>query len=204
MADELPDRHESPDRPEFPAPGEPRLLDRLKTQLRSRHYSPRTEQAYVRWVRHFVRFHRMRHPVRMGEVEVNAFLTHLATERKVSASTQGQAVSALVFLYRHVLGRELGDLGPLVRARRPERLPVVLTPQEVESVLARLQGDTWLMASLMYGSGLRLSECIGLRVQHIDFERRAVVVRDGKGAKDRQTMLPAALVKPIKRHLARV
>jgi integron integrase len=140
----------------------------------------------------------------MAEEEVNQFVTHLATERGVSASTQGQALSALLFLYRRVLGRDLGELGPLVRARRPERLPIVLSVDEVEAVLARLQGDTWLMASLMYGSGLRLSECIRLRVQHVDFERRAVFVRDGKGAKDRETMLSGALVGPLQRHLERV
>jgi integron integrase len=140
----------------------------------------------------------------MREEEVNRFLTHLATERNVSASTQGQALSALLFLYRHVLGRELRDLGTLVRARRPARLPVVLAPQEVEAVLARLDGDTWLMASLMYGSGLRLSECIRLRVQHVAFERTVILVRDGKGAKDRETMLSAALAGPLQGHLARV
>jgi integron integrase len=176
----------------------------MRTELRSRHYSRRTEHAYVRWVKHFVRYHGFRHPSEIGEEEVNRFLTHLATERRVSASTQGQALSALLFLYRRVLGRDLGALGPLVRARRPERLPVVLTPEEVDAVLARLEGDTWLMASLMYGSGLRLSECISLRVQHLDFGRRVVFVRDGKGAKDRETMLSSALVPPLQRHLERV
>jgi integron integrase len=140
----------------------------------------------------------------MGEAEVNHFLSHLATEGKVSASTQGQALSALLFMYRRVFGRELGDLGALVRARRPLRLPVVLSPQEVDAVLAHLRGDTWLMASLMYGSGLRLSECIRLRVQHIDLERRCILVRDGKGAKDRSTMLSAAMISPLRRHLRAV
>jgi integron integrase len=146
----------------------------------------------------------MRHPSEMGEAEVNRFLTDLATERKVSASTQGQALSALLFLYRRVLGRELGALGPLVRARRPARLPVVLTPSQVEGLLARLEGDMWLMASLMYGSGLRVSECIGMRVQHIDFESRTILVRNGKGGKDRSTMLSASLVSPVRRQLASV
>ena len=182
----------------------PRLLESLRTELRSRHYSERTERAYVSWVRRFVRFHGMRHPSEMGEEDVNRFLTHLAVERNVSASTQGQALSALLFLYRRVLSRELGDLGTLVRARQATRLPVVLAPQEVEAVLARLDGDTWLMASLMYGSGLRLSECIRLRVQHLALERRAILVRDGKGAKDRETMLSKALVKPLQSHLRRV
>ena len=189
---------------EAPGGPGPRLLDRLKSELRSRHYSASTEKAYVRWVRRFVRFHRMRHPSEMGEAEVNQFLTDLASERRVSASTQAQALSAVLFLYRRVLGHELGSLGPLVRARRPERLPVVLTSAEVAAILARLEGDTWLMASLMYGSGLRLSECIGLRVQHIDLVSRTILVRDGKGAKDRSTMLSAALVSPLRRHLASV
>lgn len=187
-----------------PAGRAPRLLEQLRAELRARHYSLRTERAYVRWVRRFVRFHGMRHPAQLSEVDVNRYLTHLATERKVSASTQGQALGALLFLYRRVLGRELGELGPLVRARRPQRLPVVLTPTEVEAVLARLQGDTWLMAGLLYGSGLRLSECVQLRVQHIDFERRLVLVRDGKGRKDRSTLLPAGLVSPLRRHLVHV
>lgn len=188
------------------APGEPgpRLLDRLRSELRSRHYSPRTEQAYVRWVRRFVRFHGMRHPSEMGETEANQFLSHLATERTVSASTQNQALSALLFLYRRVLGRDLGALGPLVRARKPARLPVVLTAADVQAVLMRLEGDTWLMASLLYGSGLRLTECLRLRVQHVDFASRTILVRDGKGAKDRSTMLPKTLVSPLGRHLGSV
>jgi site-specific recombinase XerD len=183
---------------------QPRLLERLRIELRSRHYSRRTELAYVQWTKRFVHFHGMRHPEHLDEEHVNQFLTHLATERKVSASTQGQALSALLFLYRRVLGRELGELQPLVRARRAHRLPLVLSAPEVEAVLARLEGDIWLMASFMYGSGLRLSECIMLRVQHVDFERRIVFVRDGKGAKDRETMLSQGLVAPLRRHLEKV
>lgn len=179
----------------------PRLLDRLRAELRSRHYSPRTEKAYVLWTRRFIRFHKMRHPGEMGEEEVNSFLTHLAVEQRVSASTQNQALSALLFLYRYVIGRDLGDLGPLVRARRSERLPVVMTRQEVRDVLGHMEGDTWLMASIMYGSGLRLLECMGLRVQNLDLGGRTVHVRDGKGSKDRATMLPAALVNPLRLHL---
>ncbi len=168
----------------------PSLLARLRTELRSRHYSRRTEQAYVLWTRRFVRFHGLRHPAEMGEVDVNAFLTNLAVERKVAASTQNQALAALLFLCRHVVGRNMGELGPLVRARKPERLPVVMTRQEVREVLGQMEGDTWLMASLMYGAGLRLTECLCLRVQNVDAETRTIHVRDGKGAKDRTTMLP--------------
>jgi integron integrase len=137
----------------------------------------------------------------MAEPEINAFLTHLATKEKVSASTQNQALSALLFLYRHVLGREVGDLGEIIRARKPKRLPVVMTRGEVKAVLTNLTGDKWLMASLMYGAGLRLMECLRLRVQDIDFSRNEILVRDGKGAKDRITMLPESLKALLQRHL---
>ena len=176
----------------------------MREALRARHYSSRTEQAYCYWVRRFVFFHKIRHPAEMAEAEINAFLTNLAVSENVSASTQNQALSALLFLYRHVIGREVGDLGKVVRARRPVRLPVVLTRGEVKAVLANLTGDKWLMASLMYGAGLRLMECLGLRVQDIDFSRCEILVRDGKGAKDRITMLPESLRAPLAEHLKRV
>ena len=185
-------------------PGGIKLLSRLRNELRSRHYSPRTERAYLMWVRRFVRFNGMRHPADMSESEVNRFLTHLAVARNVSASTQTQALSALLFLYRHVLRKPLRDLGALTRARRPKRIPVVMTREEVAAVLATMEGPTWLVASLLYGSGLRLSECLTLRVQHVDFGSRTLLVRDGKGAKDRSTMLPAALIAPLDGHLSRV
>ena len=140
----------------------------------------------------------------MAEPEINAFLTHLAVKEKVSASTQNQALSALLFLYRHVIGREVGDLGEVIRARKPTRLPVVMTREEVKAVLANLTGDKWLMASLMYGAGLRLMECLRLRVQDIDFSRNEILVRDGKGAKDRITMLPESLKIPLQEHLKKV
>ena len=140
----------------------------------------------------------------MAEPEINAFLTHLAVKEEVSASTQNQALSALLFLYRHVLGRTIGDLGEVIRARRPQRLPVVLTREEVKAVLTHLRNDKWLMASLMYGAGLRLMECLRLRVQDIDFERSEITVRDGKGAKDRRTMLPESLKRPLQEHLKTV
>jgi len=171
------------------------LMSQMHSALRSRHYSRRTEQAYCLWVRRFVRFHGIRHPAHMAEPEVNAFLTHLAVDEQVSASTQTQALSALLFLYRHVIGREVGELTDLIRARKPKRLPVVLTRDEVKAVLGELDGDKRLMASLMYGAGLRLMECLRLRVLDLELTRGEIVVRDGKGGKDRVTMLPLS-VKP--------
>jgi integron integrase len=193
-------------RPDAPADAgrSPKLMEQIRQALRSRHYSPRTEQAYIHWVRQFIFHYHVRHPAKMAEPEINAFLTHLAVERKVSASTQNQALSALLFLYRHVLGRPIGDLGEVIRARKPTRLPVVMTRDEVKSVLDRLNGDKWLMASLLYGTGMRLMECLRLRVQDIDFTRNEVLVRDGKGAKDRITMLPESLKAPLREHLAKV
>ena len=190
-----------------PAPAataQPRLLDQMREALRSRHYSRRTEQSYCHWVRRFVLFHRLRHPSELAEPEINAFLTHLAVKESVSASTQNQALSALLFLYRHVIGREVGDLGELIRARRPLRVPVVMTRDEVKAVLAQMSGDRWLMASLMYGAGLRLTECLSPRVQDIDFGRNEITVRAGKGNKDRRTMLPDSLKRPLEQHLSAV
>src|SRR3990167_4792218 len=181
-----------------------KLLDRLREALRARHYSRRTEQTYCHWVKRFIFFHKVRHPAEMAEPEINAFLTHLAVKEKVSASTQNQALSALLFLYRHVIGREVGDLGKVIRARKPTRLPVVMTRDEVKAILSNLSDDKWLMASLMYGAGLRLMECLRLRVKDIDFARNEITVHDGKGAKDRFTMLPESLKKPIQDHLRQV
>jgi|GEM_PF-1511292 integron integrase len=182
----------------------PKLLDQLRESLRSRHYSSRTEQTYCHWVRRYIHFHNIRHPAEMAEQEINAFLTHLATKEKVSASTQNQALSALHFLYRHVIGREVGDLGEVFRARKPKRLPVVMTREEVKGVLTNLTGDKWLMASLMYSAGLRLMECLRLRVQDIDFSRNEILVPEDKGAKDRITMLPESLKAPLQQHLKTV
>ncbi|MDO9264941.1 MAG: integron integrase, partial [Desulfosalsimonadaceae bacterium] len=182
----------------------PKLLDQLREALRSRHYSRRTEQTYCYWARRYIFFHNVRHPAEMAEPEINAFLTHLAVKEKVSASTQNQALCALLFLYRHVIGREVGDLGEVIRARKPTRLPVVMTRDEVKSVLMALNGDKWLMAMIMYGGGLRLMECLRLRVQDIDFDRHEILIRDGKGAKDRRTMLPASIKEPLAKHLQKV
>src|SRR3990172_5064338 len=181
-----------------------KLLDRLREALRARHYSRRTEETYCHWVKRFIFFHKVRHPAEMAEPEINAFLTHLAVKEKVSASTQNQALSALLFLYRHVLVREIGDLSEVIRARKPKRLPVVMSRDEVKAVLANLTGDKWLMAALLYGAGIRLMECLRLRVQDLDFSRSEIMVRDGKGAKDRVTMFPESLKKPLQDHLQKI
>ena len=180
-----------------------RLMDEMHDALRSRHYSVRTEKAYCLWTLRYIHFHQLRHPAEMAEPEINAFLTDLAVEGKVSASTQNQALSALLFLYRHVIHYDLGDLGEVIRARKPQRLPVVLTRDEVRALLAQLEGAAWLMASLLYGSGLRLTECLRLRVLDVDFERGELTVRAGKGDKDRVTMLPDALKPPLRDQLRR-
>ncbi len=186
------------------ATSSPRLLDQIRNRIRARHYSLRTEKAYVYWARRFVRFCGLRHPRELGAADVERFLTHLAVEGKVSASTQNQALAAILFLYREVLETPLPWLDSVVRARRPARLPVVLTRDEVRRVLSLLSDSPRLVASLLYGSGLRLQECLQLRVKDIDLTRRELVVRDGKGAKDRVTMLPASLVPQVQRHLERV
>ena len=176
----------------------PRLLEQVRDRIRALHYSYRTEQAYSYWIRDFVRFSGMRHPRDMGKPEVECFLTHLAVDRRVSASTQNQALSALLFLYQKVLELELGWIADVVRAKRPERVPVVLTRDEVAAVLGRLQGPYWLMGSLMYGTGLRVMECLRLRIQDLDFGYRQIVVRDGKGGKDRFVPLPDSLAEPLR------
>ncbi|MGH8681794.1 MAG: integron integrase [Burkholderiales bacterium] len=184
--------------------GGPRLLDRVRDRVRLKHYSIRTEQAYVEWVRRFVLFHGGRHPRALGPGEVEAFLTHLAVEGRVSASTQNQAKSALLFLYKEALGLELPWLDGIETAKRAARLPVVLTPEEVRAVLARVEGTRALILRLLYGTGLRILEGLRLRVKDVDFARCEVLVRDGKGAKDRVTVLPARLARPLREHLVRV
>ena len=179
----------------------PRLLEQLRAAINRLHYSPRTEERYVHWVKRFIYFSGTRHPAELGRAEVTAFLNHLVQERDVAAATQNQALSALLFLYREVIGRPLPWLDELERAKRPVRVPTVLTRDEVRRLLGAMQGTKWLMASLLYGAGLRLRECLKLRVKDIDFGYRQIVVRDGKGAKDRVTMLPAAVVETLKLHL---
>src|SRR5688500_6695384 len=183
---------------------EKRLIERVREGIRARHYSRRTEKTYWYWTRYFILFHRKRHPAQMGAAEVTAFLSWLATERNVAAATQNQALSALLFLYKHVLGVELPWLGELVRAQRPVRLPSVLSEVEVRGLLACVSGAARLMGGLLYGAGLRQIECLSLRVKDVDFAYRQILVRDGKGARDRVTMLPANLVQSLQEHLGRV
>jgi len=183
---------------------QPKLMDNLRQALRARHYSKSTEHTYCLWVKRYIYFHNVKHPAEMAEPEINVFLTHLAFKEKVSASTQNQALAAILFLYRHVLKREVGELGDVIRARKPKRLPVVMTREEVKAVLAQLEGAKCLTGSLMYGAGFRLIECLRLRIQDIDFGRNEIMVRDGKGAKDRITMLPESLKEPLQKHLERV
>lgn len=182
----------------------PRLLEQVREQIRLRHYSIRTESVYIGWVKRFIRFHKYRHPLQMGAAEVEAFLSDLAVRRDVSASTQNQALSAILFMYKKVLLIELPWLDGVIRARRPQRLPVVLTQDEVRQVLAQLDGTLWLVASLLYGSGLRLMEVLRLRVKDVEFARFEILIRDGKGQKDRITMLPKKLASPLQLHLQRV
>jgi integron integrase len=172
--------------------------------MRARRYSLKTEKAYVRWVRRYIFFHKLRHPKDMGPAEVTAFLNHLANERRVSASTQNQALAALLFVYRHLLQVELPWLDGLVRAKASKRLPTVLTQNEVQAILAKLSGTRWLMVSLMYGAGLRLNECLSLRVKDVDLSGSKLIVRQGKGNKDRVTLLPQRLKLALAAHLERV
>jgi integron integrase len=179
----------------------PRLLEQVRIAVRSRHYSLRTEEAYVGWVRRFIVFHGKRHPSELGEKEINTFLSDLAVQHEVSASTQNQALSSLLFLYEAVLGRKVSTLGDLVHAKRPERLPLVMSRPEVKAILGCLEGVPRLAATLLYGSGLRLLECLRLRVKDVDFCQNQIVVRDGKGRKDRLTMLPAPAREPLEAHM---
>ena len=181
-----------------------RLLERLRNRLRTRHYSPRTERTYCDWVRRFVLYHERRHPRSMGEAEIASFLTHLATERRVSASTQNQALQAILFLYNHVLGQPVGTVHGVERAKRPRRLPIVLSAAEVRSLLSRLSGVSRVCGVLMYGSGLRVSECVSLRVKDLDFDRFEITVRGGKGNKDRRVPLPRVAIPALRTHLDRV
>jgi integron integrase len=185
------------------AGSQPRLIDEVRRRLRLKHYSIRTETAYLGWIRRFIRVNGLRHPREMGVVEIEVFLSTLATRDKVAASTQNQALSALLFLYREVLGMELAWVEQVVRAKRPKRLPVVLAQAEVQRLLAQMDGRTWLIASLLYGTGMRLMECLRLRVKDVDFARRAITVREGKGGKDRQTVLPTSLAEPLQREIER-
>ncbi|MEQ1439178.1 integron integrase [Fontimonas sp. SYSU GA230001] len=179
----------------------PRLLDQVRDRLRAKHYSLRTESSYVEWIKRFIFFHGKRHPRGMGGVEISAFLTHLAVDRQVAASTQNQALAALLFLYREVLAVEVPWIKDVVRAKKPRRLPTVLTPVEAQSLIAHVDPHMALIVRLLYGTGMRLMEVVRLRVKDVEFSRREIVVRDGKGAKDRVTLLPQSVIEPLRSHL---
>jgi integron integrase len=182
-------------------PPKPKLLDQVRRAIHTRHYSPKTEESYVHWIKRFIFFHNRRHPVEMSEKEISQFLSSLASELHVSAATQNQALNAILFLYRDVLRKEIGYVDGVIRAKRPHRLPVVLTRQEVKSVLGALDHSDWLMVMLLYGAGLRLMECLQLRVKDIDFSTKSNNCACGKGDKDRHTMLPTAMKEPLTKHL---
>src|SRR5688572_273809 len=182
----------------------PRLLDRVRIAVRTRHYSLRTEEAYVGWAKRYILFHGKKHPSAMAADEVNAVLSHLAVDGNVSASTQNQALSAILFLYREVLKEEVGWIGDIVRATRPRRLPEVFTREEVVRVLRRMNGVARLISTLLYGTGMRLMEALRLRVKDLEFARAEIVVRDGKGHKDRVTMLPVSIAEELSSHLRAV
>jgi len=186
-----------------PSSSAPKLLDRLRAQVRTLHYSIRTESAYADWARRFILFHGKHHPASMGKAEIEAFLTHLAVERNVSASTQNQAKAALLFLYKEVLRVDLPSLGDVVSAKSSRRLPVVLTARETRELLLHLNGAMWLVASLLYGTGMRVLEGLRLRVKDVEFERCEIIVREGKGSKDRVTVLPKNLIGPLHEQLER-
>ena len=185
----------------FPAPAsQPKLLDRVRSAIRARHYSRRTEHTYVHWIRRFIVFHDKKHPSTLGAPEIAAFLSWLATALRVSSSTQ-KALSAVLFLYKHVIRIEIGAIEQVPRAKMPHRLPVVLSLEEVESILTHVQGTMWIVVALLYGAGLRLQECLELRTKDLDFDQHQIVVRRGKGQKDRVTMLPVGIKERLKRHL---
>jgi integron integrase len=181
-----------------------RLFDQIRDVLRYKHYSRRTEQSYIHWVRRFILFHKKRHPSELGKDEIVAFLTHLAVNRRVSPSTQNIALSAILFLYKHVLEVELPWLDGFERAKRSRHIPVVFTRDEIKRLFSQFEGTYWLIFSLMYGSGLRLMECLRLRVKDIDFHYKQIIIRDGKGNKDRVTVLPEPLIEPLQNHLSKV
>ena len=184
-----------------PAPPKPKLLDQVRQAIRTRHYSYMTEKAYIGWIKRFIFFHNKRHPAEMGEAEIGRFLSSLATESHVSASTQNQALNALLFLYQEILHLKIGFIDGVIRAQRPKRLPVVLTKDEVRKILGGLNGKPWIMTMFLYGAGLRLMECCRLRIKDIEFSQNQIVVRAGKGNKDRHTMLPAAVKDVLHHHL---
>ncbi len=200
MADSL----QAPNVVESPQASRPKLLDQVRHAIRMRHYSRRTETTYVHWIRRFIIFHHKKHPSTMGAPEITSFLSWLATGQRVSSSTQNQALSSLLFLYRHVLRIEVDAIEQVPRAKLPHRIPVVLSREEVGKVFKNIQGPMWMVVALLYGAGLRLQECLELRVKDLDFDRHEIVVRRGKGQKDRRTMLPVAIEERLQGHLGEV
>jgi len=192
------------DQPQNTTQNKPKLLDQVRAAIRTRHYSRRTEKAYLGWIKRFILFHNKRHPAEMGAVEINQFLSHLALKENVAASTQNQALCAIIFLYKNVLDREVGEIDNIVWAKKPKKLPVVFTKTEVKTVIKQLSGVKWIMANLLYGAGLRLMECLRLRVQDIDFEYNQIIIRDAKGQKDRVTVLPEIVKEALEKHLEKV
>ena len=182
----------------------PKLLDQVRDAIRTRHYSRRTEKTYVSWIKRYIYFHDKRHPKNMGRSEIEAFLTHLAVNRNVAASTQNQAFNALLFLYKEVLELEFDEIKGVVRAKKPQKLPVVFAKSEVRAILDHLENDKWLIGHLLYGAGLRLMGCLRLRVKDIDLSYKQITVRSGKGGKDRVTMLPEIVIPELNRHLRKV
>ncbi len=187
--------------PQPDSTNKPKLLTQVQEAIRTRHYSLRTEEAYLNWIKRFILFHNKRHPTEMAEQEINQYLTYLAVKGRVAASTQNQALCAILFLYKEVLKKEIGYLEDITWAKKPKRLPVVFTQTEVKAVIRQLEGVKWIMANLLYGSGLRLMECLRLRVKDIDFEYKQLTIRDAKGNQDRVTMLPDIVVEKLKKHL---
>lgn len=181
-----------------------KLVDQIRAQMRVKHYSIRTEQAYINWIRKYILYHNKRHPNEMGALEINQYLTHLANKKNVAVSTQNQALCAILFLYKEVLRIEIRDLGEIIKTKKPKRLPTVLTPEEVRLVMNQLSGIPWLMINLLYGAGLRQMECLRLRVHDVDFSYNQITVRGGKGDKDRLTMLPQVIKEPLQKHLVKV
>jgi integron integrase len=175
----------------------PKLLDQVRAAIRTRHYSIRTEEAYIYWIKRYILFHKKRHPKEMGQQEISQFLNHLAVQENVAASTQNQALCAIIFLYKHVLHIEIGELDSVSWAKKPQKIPVVFTQSEAKAILNQLSGTNWLMAILLYGAGLRLTECLQLRVKDIDFEYKQINIRSAKGAKDRISILPEKAIDPI-------
>jgi integron integrase len=185
-------------------PPKPQLLDQVRNTLRRKHHSIRTEQSYIDWIKRFIYFHDKQHPRNLSEHHVTEFLNFLAVQKRVASSTQNQALCALVFLYREVIKKDLAQFEGLVHAKRPARLPVVFTHDEIRTILLQLDGVTWIMGKLLYGAGLRVMECVRLRVKDVDFGYKQITVRDGKGHKDRVTMLPEILTEPLSRHLEKI